>query len=435
MSDNTPLLSLPMILPAQAQKHVTHNEALRLLDLLVHLAVIDRNRTEPPAQPAEGDRHIVASPATGQWQGQEGKVAAFWGGIWAFLTPRAGWLARVLSENTTLAHDGTTWVAAQTAPETLPRLGISATADATNRLALASPASLFDHAGAGHQIKVNKAAPTDTASLLFQTGYSGRAEMGLTGSDGFAIKVSANGSSFTTAMTTNPATGRITLSQPVILQGLPSEPVAPVDGTLWHNAITHQIRAQIGGTTQRLDAQQDVPWLTPPMGELVVTTVGTCGGVTGTLAALAGRQEVFPFMPRADLVIDRMIINCTTAVPGALARVIVYSADSHGRPDALVLESADLDLGSIGAKEAIVALMLPKGRTLYLGLRHSSTASVSTWHPSGTPDLNGRVQLSIFPFKAVRRVRPWADGAPANWGFLGGELSTAAAPAIWLRMA
>ena len=125
MSDDTPLLSLPLLLPAQAQKHVTHNEALRLLDLLVHLAVIDRTRTEPPTQPLEGDRHIVAGPATGLWQGHEGKVAAFWGGTWAFLTPRAGWLARVLSENTTLAHDGTTWVAAQTAPETLPRLGIS----------------------------------------------------------------------------------------------------------------------------------------------------------------------------------------------------------------------------------------------------------------------------------------------------------------------
>jgi hypothetical protein len=41
---------------AQAQKHVTVNEALRLLDGLVQLAVLDRHLTAPPASPADGDR-------------------------------------------------------------------------------------------------------------------------------------------------------------------------------------------------------------------------------------------------------------------------------------------------------------------------------------------------------------------------------------------
>ena len=65
-------------------------------------------------------------------------------------------------------------------------LGVNAVADEVNRLAVASEASLFSHDGAGHQVKVNKAAAGDTASLLFQTGWSGRAEMGTTGSDAFA---------------------------------------------------------------------------------------------------------------------------------------------------------------------------------------------------------------------------------------------------------
>ncbi|WP_371068358.1 DUF2793 domain-containing protein, partial [Salmonella enterica] len=43
-----------MILPAQAQKHVTHNEALRILDIIVQLAVLDRTRSAAPATPAEG---------------------------------------------------------------------------------------------------------------------------------------------------------------------------------------------------------------------------------------------------------------------------------------------------------------------------------------------------------------------------------------------
>lgn len=677
MSDDTPLLSLPLLLPAQAQKHVTHNEALRLLDLLVHLAVIDRTRTDPPALPAEGDRHIVANPATGLWEGHEGKVAAFWGGTWAFLTPRAGWLARVLAESATLAHDGTTWVAAQTPPETLPRLGIATTADATNRLSLSSPASLFDHSGAGHQIKVNKATPPDTASLLFQTAFSGRAEMGLTGSDSFAIKVSTSGSSFTTALIADPATGsvalpegltatplilrdpadpakrasiditslsaatqrsytlpnistelaglagtqsftgnktfsgtftvsaatasfgtstanatygmgsgstasgnsktvnigtggaagstttltlgpalatatgsttihgttltlgptlaqfdmgtasaraallgiggatgdntnrlavaapavlfshagagieatlnkatpadtaqislktgfstraqfglmggddlslsvsangttfhpvlmaeaatgRLTLSQPVILHGLTADPANPTEGMIWHNTGTDQLRAHVGGLTHRLDGQQDIPLLTPPTGELVLTTTGTGGGTLGTLAGAAGRIDLFPFLPRADLIIDRLLLNCVTAVAGALARILIYGSDAQGRPDALLLETADLDLSTTGAKLATMALTLRQGRTVWLGIRHSSTATLSTWPATATPDVNGGATPATTARKVLRRTLPWGSAAPTPWGFASSEINPAAATSIWLRMA
>jgi hypothetical protein len=64
-------------------------------------------------------------------------------------------------------------------------VGVNAAADSTNRLAVSSVASLFNHAGAGHQMKINKNAAADTASILFQTGFSGRAEMGTAGSDDY----------------------------------------------------------------------------------------------------------------------------------------------------------------------------------------------------------------------------------------------------------
>ena len=69
MSDITTHLLMPYILASQAQMHVTHNEALRLLDAIVQLSVLDRTRTAPPASPVDGDRHIVASGATGLWSG------------------------------------------------------------------------------------------------------------------------------------------------------------------------------------------------------------------------------------------------------------------------------------------------------------------------------------------------------------------------------
>ena len=43
----TPRLALPLIEAAQAQKHVTHNEALVGFDTLVNLRVLDRDLTAP----------------------------------------------------------------------------------------------------------------------------------------------------------------------------------------------------------------------------------------------------------------------------------------------------------------------------------------------------------------------------------------------------
>jgi hypothetical protein len=206
MSDESPLLKLPYILPAQAQKHVTHNEALRLLDIIVQLAVISRSETSPPATPTLGDRFIVRAPATGAWAGQATRLAFYGEAGWEFVQPLAGWQAFVRDTGELVAFDGAAWAAAG-APAELPRLGISTSADATNRLAVSSPAILLNHAGDGHQVKVNKASPADTASLLFQTGFSGRAEMGTAGNDDFSVKVSPDGADFFTALRVARASG------------------------------------------------------------------------------------------------------------------------------------------------------------------------------------------------------------------------------------
>jgi len=109
MSDSTTHLGLPYLMAAQAQKHVTHNEALRLLDAMVQLAVLDRTRTAPPASPADGDRHLVASGATGLWAGWDLNVAFWVDGVWLRLVPRPGWLVWVADEGTFLVWSGSSW--------------------------------------------------------------------------------------------------------------------------------------------------------------------------------------------------------------------------------------------------------------------------------------------------------------------------------------
>ncbi len=216
---STTHLGLPLIAAAQAQKHVTHNEALQVLDALVQLAVADSDRTAPPASPGEGDRHIVAAGATGAWSGHEGEIAAFLSGGWVFVAPRRGFVALEAAGNRLLIHDGADWQDLSTAlrPQNLVRLGVNATADDTNRLAVGSPAVLLSHVPASEggsgdmRLTVNRETAADTASLVFQSGWSGRAELGLAGDDAFRLKVSADGAAWIGAMTVDPATGRLSL--------------------------------------------------------------------------------------------------------------------------------------------------------------------------------------------------------------------------------
>jgi hypothetical protein len=121
-------------------------------------------------------------------------------------------VAFVVDENTLIRWSGSSWVDyfSGIALQNLSLLGINTTADATNKLAVKSSAVLFDNVGAGSQVKVNKAAAGDTASHLFQTGYSGRAEFGLTGDDDFHLKVSADGSTWKEGLKVDKTTGVVT---------------------------------------------------------------------------------------------------------------------------------------------------------------------------------------------------------------------------------
>ena len=110
MSESTSNLALPYILSAQAQKHVTHNEALRHLDALVHLSVVSKTQATPPTDPPDGDRYIVASGATDAWTGQENAIAAFQDGAWAFHQPKPGWLAWIQDQARQEIFDGAAWI-------------------------------------------------------------------------------------------------------------------------------------------------------------------------------------------------------------------------------------------------------------------------------------------------------------------------------------
>ena len=214
MSDTTPRSGLPLLAAAQAQKHVTHNEALLQLDALGCARILDRDLTAPPPSPADGDTYLVKATATGDWTGQDGNIAFAVDGAWRFYPPYTGLIAYVTDEAALIVYDGTGWVdfVSLLSLQDIPLLGVNTVADATNKLAVKSAALLFDNIGGGVQAKLNKHASGDTASLLYQTNYSGRAEFGLTGDDNLHCKVSPDGAAWTAALTIDKTSGAVGLA-------------------------------------------------------------------------------------------------------------------------------------------------------------------------------------------------------------------------------
>ena len=207
MPSLSPSLSLPYLQPSQAQKHVTHNEALRRLDALVQLRVAEFDAVTPPATPAEGDTHALGTGAGGAWAGQDGRLACYGDGAWLFVDPQEGWRAWGLAENRLRVFSAGSWLAVVPPLENLTGLGVGTSSDATNRLAVASEAALFTHAGSDHRLTINKATATDTASVVLQSGWSGRAELGLAGDEDFQIRVSADGNAWTPGLSLRRADG------------------------------------------------------------------------------------------------------------------------------------------------------------------------------------------------------------------------------------
>ena len=223
---DTANLALPLLAAAQSQKHVTHNEALFRLDALTQLAVLALSQNTPPPSPASGDRYVIGSAPTGSFVGQNGQLASFDGQSWRFLTPKAGWIVFNGADGFVYAFDGTTWRKLSDSIsqlQNLSGLGIGTASDNYNTLAAKLNAALFAARGTGEggsgdlRLTLNKQASGNTASQLYQTNWSGRAETGLSGDDNWHLKVSADGSAWREALSANAASGAVRMD--LVLSG------------------------------------------------------------------------------------------------------------------------------------------------------------------------------------------------------------------------
>lgn len=155
----------------------------------------------------------MKATGTGAWTGQDGKIAFALDGAWRFYAPFNGLVVYVSNETKLLVYNGSSWVdyASVLALQNVPLLGVNTTADSTNKLAVASSAVLLNNIGAGIRAFINKHASGDTASFLFETNFSGRAEIGLTGDDNFHFKVSPDGATWYEGLQIDRNTGSLLL--------------------------------------------------------------------------------------------------------------------------------------------------------------------------------------------------------------------------------
>ena len=250
--ENTTNLKLPLLIPNQSGKEITHNEALVIIDNILQNGVIDKDLTTPPENSNSNDIYIVGKNATGDWADKD-KQIAFYDNGWRFVEPREGFIFWVNDEDKLYTYNGSKWVEAVASSgsgntggtsdvqelndlldveitsagkydilqhdgtdfvntkslQQLTMLGINATADSNNKLSVKSDYVLFDKNTDNSRVKVNKATSTDTASHLFQTNYGGRAEFGLISNDDFTLKVSSDGETWNNAFVVDGTTGNI----------------------------------------------------------------------------------------------------------------------------------------------------------------------------------------------------------------------------------
>lgn len=234
-----PHTGFAFITPGQAQKELTANQALLRLDAIANCGAISMTDTAPPGAPVNGDVYIIASAgASGDWAGRENAVTYYHENEgWAFMSPPEGMTLWVNSEDALYSWNGSAWIIT-TDTESTEKLGINAAADTTNRLSVTSPAVLLNGETDDIQLKLNKQDAGDSASVLFQTGFSGRAEFGLTGDDDFHMKVSPDGGVYYDAVVIDKDTGDISCNYNVTaagvfsaLSGIETTDIAVTDGT------------------------------------------------------------------------------------------------------------------------------------------------------------------------------------------------------------
>ena len=183
--DRTTNLALSLMQPNQAAKHITVNEGLVALDRAAQLRLRSLDRSDPPiaAERTAGDTFATSDSPTGAWAGNPHSLAIDLGTQWRFIALQPGFHGVDLSNSAVVVWTGAAWAVAgsDAFPDTVPELGIGTPPASGQALTVQGAGTLLTHAGTDVRQTLNRASADDVCSVLFQTGFSAGAEIGLVG--------------------------------------------------------------------------------------------------------------------------------------------------------------------------------------------------------------------------------------------------------------
>lgn len=110
----TPNIDLPTVPNGQTNISAAFNDAMQLIDALLHLTVEDKDLSAPPATVSGdvGKRWIIGAAPTGDWAGHAGKIALCTAaGLWRIIPAREGYEAWVIDEGAKYRYESGTWTA------------------------------------------------------------------------------------------------------------------------------------------------------------------------------------------------------------------------------------------------------------------------------------------------------------------------------------
>ena len=290
---NTPNLNITPVSQAQSQKEVTINTAFQLLDMLQNNTLKNQTLTAPPGSPSEGDLYLVATSPTGAWSGQAGKLAYYINASWSFISPRVGLQLWDSNLSKIQIWTGSAFIDPVTADNSFSTLGVNATPNSTNKLSVSSSAILFNHIGGDCKVFINKNASANGATVIFEDGFSERAEFGCIGDDTFQLKVSPDGSTFYQSFVIDNSTGNVDFKQFTSFEkGLKVKEgsnlymgVATLSSgtvTVSNNAVTSTSRIFL--TTQSPSGTVGCPYISARTAATSFTITSTSGSDNSTIA-------------------------------------------------------------------------------------------------------------------------------------------------------
>jgi hypothetical protein len=110
MPETTARNQLPLLAAGQAQKEITHNESLTLIDALVSPVVQSIAPASLPVSPQIGQCWIAGAGSSGAWIGKDLAIAIWTTGGWRFVGAYSGLAVWSVADAMMVRFDGAAWI-------------------------------------------------------------------------------------------------------------------------------------------------------------------------------------------------------------------------------------------------------------------------------------------------------------------------------------